>query len=67
MLFYSITGKCYVLPKELISKDTFVWTQEGAYRFYYEKMYNVGKKEFSKLPSNYKEIHGTSLYNSGMS
>ena len=60
------SGKCYVVPKELIPGDPFIWTQKGTYRFYYEKMYNVGKKEFSKLPSNYKEIHGTSLYNAGI-
>ena len=64
-LIIYISGKCYVMPKELIPEDPFVWTQKGTYRFYYEKMYNVSKKEFSKLPSNYKEIHGCSLYNSG--
>ena len=65
-LIIRISGKCYVMPKELIPEDPFVWTQKGTYRFYYEKMYNVSKKEFSKLPSNYKEIHGCSLFNSGM-
>ena len=60
-----LIGKCYVVPKELIPGEPFVWTQKGTHRFYYEKMYNVSKKEFSRLPENYKEIHGTSLYNSG--
>ena len=62
---FTFAGKCYVVPKELISEEPFVWTQKGTHRFYYEKMYNVHGKEFSRLPENYREIHGCSLYNSG--
>ena len=59
-----IEGKCYIVPKDMITGEPFVWTQKGTHRFYYEKMYNVKTKEFSRLPLGYKEIHASSLYSS---